>query len=402
MELHREVRRALARLEEAKTPIAQEFTEQLQRAMARPLGREAVPLGSRIRRGVRGPRRVRRRRGQSALGRRPVRDPRLPGRRRVSIGRAGSTTVTSCSSSLAAACCTTAACSASSCPTASRCPSTSRLRRMLLDEHDAHAADPGRRRAVSRRVSGGVLPLLRQPPRRAGSPDPRRHAPQGPPQTARNRHALRSRQDRGRGRRGNRARSPAGRVSPIARAPSSTSSAEDADAADRSRRIDSPSIEWSSITDKGRGVEIGKTGEVASVPILLQMGQHCQRRSKGGWPAEDLPTLWKRVYAWRMPRRHDSIIAERPRGKTLEAASISSASRSTVTTVVKATHTSTPARTASTTRIRSSTEASGCSCRQTGVGIYGNDRRVGNAIRTKSVFTWKLRSDLDKPLEVPT
>ena len=126
VELHREVRRALARIEEAKPPIARQFTETLKRTLAQPFRRKPVSLGSGFRRGVRGPRRLRRRRRQSALGRRPLRDRRLSGRAARFNWPAANTTATSCSSNLAAACCTIAACSASSFPTASPCPSTSR------------------------------------------------------------------------------------------------------------------------------------------------------------------------------------------------------------------------------------------------------------------------------------
>ena len=47
------------------------------------------------------------------------------------------------------------------------------------------------------------------------------------------------------------------------------------------KRLDEPRIDWESLTEKGRGVEIGKSGRGAPMPLLLQMGQRPTQGERG-------------------------------------------------------------------------------------------------------------------------
>ncbi len=48
-------------------------------------------------------------------------------------------------------------------------------------------------------------------------------------------------------------------------------------------RIDAPTVEWASLTVKGRGVEIGKSGDVLQCPYCYRW-DNIPRKSKGVWP----------------------------------------------------------------------------------------------------------------------
>ena len=277
--------RSAARWPASKRPrrrSRQEFTAQLSERWPSLSDRRPVPLGSRVCRGVRGPRRLRHRRRQSALGRGPLRRSATTWRAARSSWPRGQYDSYELFVELGRRLLHERGVFGFIMPDSITLPEHEPLRRMLLDEHDADAVGAGRRRAVSRRVPRGVLPLLRQPTR------PSRATRSAWPPCARstesNSKPTRSSIPSRRSPKSSRKSATNARKRNFAATPRAEFDifGKDIDAP-IVRQIDSPTVDWASLTEKGRGVEIGKSGEVMQCPYCYRW-DNIPAKSKGEWP----------------------------------------------------------------------------------------------------------------------
>ncbi len=138
-------------------------------------------------------------------------------------------------------------------------------------------------------------------------------------------------------------------------------------------RIDEPRIDWESLTEKGRGVEIGKSGEVLQCPYCYKW-DNVPRKVKGAWRRKGCRHCG-REFAFEDAAKHDVIIAEKPRGRIGNRSF--RARRSTVIRLAVSS-TSTPPKTVSTIRRQNSTKANVSWCAKP---ASGSTRRLTNRAR---------------------
>jgi len=157
-------------------------------------------------------------------------------------------------------------------------------------------------------------------------------------------------------------------------------------------RIDTPRVEWALITTKGRGVEIGKSGEVLQCPYCYKW-DNVPRKSNGTWRAKECRHCG-REFVFEKAAKYERIISEKPRGKTSkpiipgEAVNRYSLGRVQFIDTSKDGINYKPMEFYQGKRLL---------VRQTGVGIYAtiDDSEI---LTNQSVFTWKLRKGLKTPL----
>ena len=158
------------------------------------------------------------------------------------------------------------------------------------------------------------------------------------------------------------------------------------------KQIDSPSIEWSLLTEKGRGVEIGKSGDVVQCPFCYRW-DNIARKSKGVWPPKKCRHCG-RAYSMEKAAKRERIIAERPRGKNwkpiVPGESVNRYSIGQVQFIDAS-------KDGINYKADEFYQGKRLLLRQTGVGIYAAIESSG-MLTNQSVFTWRLRDDLKKPL----
>lgn len=155
--------------------------------------------------------------------------------------------------------------------------------------------------------------------------------------------------------------------------------------------IDERRIEWPALTIKGRGVEIGKSGEVLQCPYCYQW-DNVPRKSKGKWR----PKVCRhcgREFTVEKAAKLETIIRDKPRDASwkpiIPGQSVNRYGLGPVQfiqTTKDGIHYKAP----------EFYEGKRLLFRQTGVGIYATIDSSG-ALTNQSVFTWKLRNDLTAP-----
>jgi hypothetical protein len=156
--------------------------------------------------------------------------------------------------------------------------------------------------------------------------------------------------------------------------------------------IETPRLEWPLLTTKGRGVEIGKSGEVVQCPYCYRW-DNVPRKTRGQWRPKQCRHCG-REFAVEKAAKRETIIAEQPRGKTrMPILPGESVNRYWLG----------PAQYIDTAKdgINYKNEdfyqGNRLLLRQTGVGIYATIDNSG-LLTNQSVFTWKLREGLEPPL----
>ena len=158
------------------------------------------------------------------------------------------------------------------------------------------------------------------------------------------------------------------------------------------RQIDAPCIKWPLISEKGRGVEIGKSGDVIQCPYCYKW-DNIPRKSKGKWP----PKICRhcgREYTMEKAAKRERIIAERPRGKHWKPIIPGESVNRYAIGRVQYIDTS---KDGINYKAIDFYEGERLLLRQTGVGIYATIDSSG-MLTNQSVFTWRLRDGLKKPL----
>jgi hypothetical protein len=158
------------------------------------------------------------------------------------------------------------------------------------------------------------------------------------------------------------------------------------------KRIDAPALDWTSLTEKGRGAEIGKSGEILQCPYCYRW-DNIPRKSKGVWPPKKCRHC-KREYPLEKAANKATIIRERPSGKAWRAiVSGESVNRYAIGRVQYIE----TGRDGINYKRANFYKGKRLLVRQTGVGIYAtidSSKKLTN----QSVFTWKLREGLGRPL----
>ncbi len=150
-------------------------------------------------------------------------------------------------------------------------------------------------------------------------------------------------------------------------------------------RIDEPRFAWDSVTEKGRGVEIGKTGEVLQCPYCYKW-DNVPRKSKGIWQRKACHHCG-RQFSYEGAANRETIIAEKPRGRHWKPIISGEVVNRYAVGGVRYIDTTKdginykPAEFYQGKRLL---------VRQTGVGIYATIDESG-AMTNQSVFTWRLR-----------
>lgn len=158
------------------------------------------------------------------------------------------------------------------------------------------------------------------------------------------------------------------------------------------KTIDSPVLDWSLITKKGRGAEIGKTGDVVQCPYCYKW-DNIPRKSKGVWPPKRCRHCG-REYRLEKAAKRECIIAERPRNKNwkpiISGVSVNRYSAGQIKYIDT---------TKDGINYKSPEFYKGqrLLLRQTGVGVYATIDS-SEMLTNQSVFTWKIRKVLKKPL----
>ena len=132
--------------------------------------------------------------------------------------------------------------------------------------------------------------------------------------------------------------------------------------------IDFRALHWPDLTTTGRGVELGKAGDVLQCPYCYRWDT-LPAKSKGV-RREKKCTHCGRRFPMDAAAKHAVIVGDRKRGDAWRP--LLSVSRSTVTTF-RAGYGSIRARTGSTTRNERFYQGKRLLVRKTGVGIYGHD-----------------------------
>ncbi|MGA2619679.1 MAG: TaqI-like C-terminal specificity domain-containing protein [Thermoguttaceae bacterium] len=153
-------------------------------------------------------------------------------------------------------------------------------------------------------------------------------------------------------------------------------------------RIDERGLDWASLTEKGRGVEIGKSGEVLQCPYCYKW-DNVPRKVRGAWR----PKICRhcgREFAFDKAANHEVIIAEKPRGKHWRPIISGEVVNRYWLGGIEYIDTT---KDGINYKAAEFYEGKRLLVRQTGVGIYATideSRKLTN----QSVFTWKLRKDL--------
>jgi hypothetical protein len=158
------------------------------------------------------------------------------------------------------------------------------------------------------------------------------------------------------------------------------------------RQIDVSPIEWSQLMEKGRGVEIGKSGEIIQCPYCYKW-DNVPRKSKGRWPPKTCRHC-SREYAYEKAAKRESIVAERPKGKTWKPIIPGEAVGRYAVGVPRYIDTTKDGINYKPIEFY---EGKRLLVRQTGIGIYAAIDASGS-LTNQSVFAWKLRAGLKKPL----
>jgi hypothetical protein len=153
-------------------------------------------------------------------------------------------------------------------------------------------------------------------------------------------------------------------------------------------RIDQPRIDWESLTEKGRGAEIGKSGEVLQCPYCYKW-DNVPRKVKGAWRPKTCHHCG-REFAFENAAKHEIIIAEKPRGKSWKGI-ISGEAVNRYS--LGATDFIDTTKDGINYKAAEFYEGKRILVRQTGVGIYATIDESG-AFTNQSVFTWRMRRDL--------
>jgi type I restriction-modification system DNA methylase subunit len=157
-------------------------------------------------------------------------------------------------------------------------------------------------------------------------------------------------------------------------------------------RIDAPSLDWTAIAQKGRGVEIGKSGDVIQCPYCYRW-DNVPRKSKGKWP----PKVCRhcgREFSLENAAKREQIIAERARGKNWKPII---PGQSVNRYAIGPEQYIDAAKDGINYKSPEFYEGKRLLLRQTGVGIYATIDSSGT-LTNQSVFTWRLRNNLKKPL----
>lgn len=153
------------------------------------------------------------------------------------------------------------------------------------------------------------------------------------------------------------------------------------------RKIDSCCVPWPSFTTKGRGVEIGKSGEVVQCPFCYRW-DNVPRKTKGKWRPK-ICRHCQREYVVERAARYEVIIRDKPKGKGW---------RSIIPGESVNRYSLGPRQYIDTSKDGINYKddhfykGKRLLLRQTGVGIYATIDDSG-ALTNQSVFTWKLRDD---------
>jgi hypothetical protein len=157
-------------------------------------------------------------------------------------------------------------------------------------------------------------------------------------------------------------------------------------------QIDTPHIDWPALTEKGRGVEIGKTGEVLQCPYCYKW-DNVPRKVRRRWRTKTCHHC-AHEYAYEKAAKHDTIIAEKPRGKSWKPIIPGEAVNRYALGPAPYIDTSKDGINYKSTEFY---RGNRILLRQTGVGIYAtidDSSRLTN----QSVFTWRLRLRRSAPL----
>jgi len=153
-------------------------------------------------------------------------------------------------------------------------------------------------------------------------------------------------------------------------------------------RIDERRIDWTSLMEKGRGVEIGKAGEVLQCPYCYRW-DNVPRKRKGVWGPKVCHHCGRR-FSFEKAAGHEVIIAEKPRGKHWKPIIAGEVVNRYCLGDVRYIDTT---KDGINYKAAEFYEGKRILLRQTGVGIYATideSRRLTN----QSVFAWKMRKDL--------
>jgi adenine-specific DNA-methyltransferase len=157
-------------------------------------------------------------------------------------------------------------------------------------------------------------------------------------------------------------------------------------------QIDSPRVDWALMTSKGRGVEIGKSGEVVQCPFCYKW-DNVPRKVAGKWKAKKCRHCG-REFPLEKAAKRESIIADKPRGKAWKPIISGEAVNRYALGPVQYIET-----TKDGINYKPDTFYQGkrILLRQTGVGIYAtiDDSAM---LTNQSVFTWRLREGVAPPL----
>ena len=156
--------------------------------------------------------------------------------------------------------------------------------------------------------------------------------------------------------------------------------------------IDDRAIDWASLTEKGRGAEIGKSGQVLQCPYCYKW-DNVPRRVKGVWR----PKVCRhcgRGFAYDKAANHEVIIAEKPRGGHWKPIIPGEAVNRYWLGGVQYIDTT---KDGVNYKVAEFYDGRRILVRQTGVGIYATIDE-SSRLTNQSVFTWKLRGDLSPEL----
>ena len=158
--------------------------------------------------------------------------------------------------------------------------------------------------------------------------------------------------------------------------------------------IDARTIDWESLTEKGRGVEIGKTGEILQCPYCYRW-DNIPRKSKEVRPRKKCKHC-KREYSREDAAKQDRIIRDRPLDKNWKPIISGEAVNRYAIGRVQYIETG---RDGISYKAPEFYHGKRLLVRQTGVGIYATIDS-SKTLTNQSVFTWKLRGGLGKPLSL--
>ena len=149
--------------------------------------------------------------------------------------------------------------------------------------------------------------------------------------------------------------------------------------------------------EKGRGVEIGKSGDVIQCPFCYRW-DNIPRKSKGVWPAK-ICRHCGREYRMEEAARRERIVAERPRGKNwkpiISGESVNRYALGPVQFIDAS-------KDGINYKPDEFYQGKRLLLRQTGVGIYRDDRQFGNADEPISFHLEASRRPQETSVALPT